>query len=66
MWIRYDRGDYGYQIYVVNPSEKYPMFQVCCNDDEFQTGTRVFKTEEEVKEYVDFILSKADAWVVME
>lgn len=59
--ISYDKGDYGYQINIYPPSDKYPMYQVACNDDDF-SSLRVFSTKGEVKDYVDFILRHADAW----
>lgn len=61
--ISYEKGDYGYQINIYPPSDKYPMYQVACNDEEFY-GLRVFSTHGEVKDYVDSILRHADAWDV--
>ena len=61
--ISYDKGDYGYQINIYPPSDKYPMYQVACNDEEFY-DLRVFSTHGEVKDYVDSILRHADAWDV--
>lgn len=60
--IRYDKGDYGYQIDIVQPG-RYPMYQVCCNDDDPDlSGVRVFATEAEVNDHVQRILRTADAW----
>lgn len=59
--IYYDRGGCGYRISIYPPSDKYPMYQVACNDEEF-FNLNVFSTQAEVKEYVDFILRHADAW----
>lgn len=59
--IYYDRGGFGYRISIYPPSDKYPMYQVACNDEEFY-GVRVCSTKGEVKDYVDFILRHADAW----
>ena len=59
--ISYDKGDYGYQINIYPPSDKYPMYQVACNDDDF-SSLRAFSTQDDVKIYVDFILRHADAW----
>ena len=65
MRIHYEHDRKAFKLEVINPSDKYPMFQVVCNDDDFYTGARVFKTVEEVSQQVDFILSKADMWAVI-
>lgn len=59
--IYYDRGGCGYRISIYPPSDKYPMYQVACNDEEF-SSLRVFSTKADVKSYIDFILRHADAW----
>ncbi len=59
--IIYDRGQYGHWIRITEPGP-YPFYQVSCTDEDFGTGVKVFPTEEDVKEYVAFILRHADAW----
>lgn len=59
--IYYDRGGFGYRISIYPPSDKYPMYQVACNDEEY-ASVKVLCTQAEVKDYVDFILRHADAW----
>ena len=65
MRIHYEHDRNAFKLEVIHPSEKYPMFQVVCNDEDFYTGARVFKTVEEVSQQLHFILSKADMWAVI-
>ena len=65
MRIHYEHDGKAFRLEVINPNDNYPMFQVHCNDDAFYTGSRVFKTVEEVSAQIDFILSKADMWAVI-
>lgn len=59
--IYYDRNGCGYRISIYPPSDKYPMYQVSCNDDDY-FGVWVFPTEEATSSFVDMVLSHADAW----
>lgn len=64
-YISYERGSFGYQLHLYAPTEKYPMYQLTCNDDEFGfEGTQVFHTEQEANAVIDRILHyAADAWM---
>lgn len=62
--ISYDRGDHGYQISIYPPSEKFPMHQVSCNDEDY-FGVWVFPTEEAANSFVDMVLSHSDTWEVV-
>lgn len=59
--IYYERGSFGYQISIYPPSDKYPMYQVTCNEEAYE-GVMTFRTQDEVMEYVDRILRHADSW----
>lgn len=59
--IYYDRGCFGYRISIYPPSDKYQMYQVTCNEEAYE-GVRTFRTQDEVKGYIDFILRHADSW----
>lgn len=62
-WISYERGNYGYQIKVYPPTEQYPMYQICHNDDDcVYPYTTIRQTMEEVEDVIASILSHADAW----
>ena len=59
--IHYERGDYGYQITIFEPSSAYPMWQISTNDDEFP-GLFAYRTEAELDERIKLILSTAECW----
>ena len=62
--ISYERGNSAYLIHVFAPSDKYPMYQVTCNDEEFWSGTRVYGKDAEVNAAIDRLLHlAADDWM---
>ena len=65
-WICYDRDPCGYQIKVIPPTDKYPMYQITCNDPECgYAGVTVRATMEEVETVIANILSHAEDWEEM-
>lgn len=61
--ISYERGNFGYQLRLYAPTEKYPMYQLTCNDEEFFSGTKVFRTEQEANAVISrYLRFAADAW----
>lgn len=66
--IYYDRGDCACQLSIYPPTERYPMWQVVVHDAEEpeDAGVRVYPTQEAVHSAVELILSRADAWKVVE
>lgn len=61
--IRYERGDAGYQINIYAPTEKFPLYQITCNDPDCGfSGTVCCYEMEDVDKTLCVILRNADDW----